>query len=156
MASLEQIIQFQLALTGEAQRRFGDKTTPVNLTVNGQVWDSSNIVVADNFGNVTLWQSPQGGLTSFQYLLFTSNADVWLELANTVPATDERLIIFVAANSILALPSGKMGGYASNVSRFDGAVMVSGTDYNFINEIRVDRDVTDLAGDATVRLMLVN
>lgn len=155
MATLEQIIQFQIALTGEAVRRFGDKATPTDLTVTGQVWDSGNFPLADNYGNAEIWATTQGGLASFAYLIFMADVDVILELANTTPNPDERALFNIAANSVLVLPSSVMGGYASNTSRLDGAAMVSATDFNTINSIRVQRNAANLAGDATCRLMLV-
>lgn len=156
MATLEQIIQFSLAVLGENTRKIGEKTSPTDLTVNGQVFDTGNVTVADNFGTATLWQANQGGMASFSYLILLTNADIYVELANTVPATDERLLFKVPANTICVLPSSVMGGFASNTSRLDGAVLVSATDYNLITDVKVQRDVADAVGDATVRLVLIN
>jgi hypothetical protein len=156
MATLEQIVQFQTSVLGESTRRVGGKAVLTNFDVDGAVYDTGNIVVADNYGAKTLWTSPGGGITSFDWLLFTTNRDVYIELVNTVPATDERLLLKVLANSYLVLPSSVMGGYASNTSRLDGAALVSATDFNLITEIRVQRDAADLDGDASVRLVLID
>lgn len=155
MATLEQVVQYTISLTGEAQRRIGAKNTPTNLTVTGQVFDTGNVPLADGFAQLTLWQANQGGLATFAYLLFLCTADCWLEFANTVPATDERAIVRVPANAMLVIPSAFMGGYASNTSRLDGADLVLATDYNSINEIRVQSDVALLGGAGLARMMLI-
>ena len=156
MASLNQIYQFSIDLLGESPRRVGSKADSVDLTVGGQVFDTGNVTIADNYGQDILWQSGNGGMDGFDYLLFISNADVWIEISNTTPATDERSLFFVPANALMALPSRNMGGFASTTSRLDGAALVDGTDYGDITEIRVQRDAADLAGDATVRLVLID
>lgn len=155
MATLEQIVQYTIAITGEAQRRFGAKTSPTNLTVTGQVFDTGNIPIADAFSQQTIWQTGNGGLATFAYLLFTCTVDCWLEIANTTPNPDERALIRVPANTVAVLPTAFMGGYASNTSRLDGADLVVVTDYNSITEIRVQSDVASLGGAGLARLMLV-
>lgn len=156
MAILEQIVQFSTILSGDSSlQRFGDKHDATDLTVTGQVFDSGNIPLADNFTAITLWQANQGGMASFNYLLFHSTVPCWLEIANTTPNPDERALIFVPANGVAVIPSPNMGGYASNTTRLDGADLVLATDYNAISEIRVQSDNADLAGDGLVRLMLV-
>lgn len=159
MATLTQIIQISLEMLAETERKFGDKRTPIELTVDGQVYDTGNVTIADNFGTAVLWDATagsNGGISSFDHLFFTSNADVWIELVNTVPATDERAYIFVPANTYLVLPSRYIGALATNTSRLDGANLVEATDFDEITQIKVQRDEADGVGDATVRLMLVN
>ena len=155
MATLEQIFQYTIGVVGEVKRQFGDRANTANLTVVGPTFDTGNIVIADNFGAKVLWQTDQGGMTSFEYLVFLSDKDVILEFANTAPNPDERALFTVKANALCVIPSSVMGGYASNTTRLDGASMVAGTDFNTITEIRVQRNASDLSGDATVRLMLV-
>lgn len=155
MATLTQLIQFTLPIIGEAVRHIGDKQTPTDLTVSGQVWDSGNFPVADAYTAATIWNGGDGGLTSFSYLIFIADSDMWLEFANTVPATDENALVFVPAGAMLVLPSAYMGGYANNTSRLDGAVLVAATDYNAINKIRVQNNVAAGAGTATCRLVLI-
>lgn len=155
-ATLNQIFEYMIAVTGESKRKFGDRALSTSRTMTGPVFDTGNIVIADNFGATTLWTSPGGGLVSFDQILFISDVDVFLELVNTVPATDERLVLQVQANSPLLIPSRYMGGHTSNTSRLDGANMVEATDYDEITEIRVQRNAASLAGAATVRLMLID
>lgn len=155
MATLEQIIQFQLSVLDESVRRIGEKSEPTDLTVTGQVFDTGNFPVTDNYGTAEIWAANQGGLASFAYLIFMANVAMTLEVANTTPNPDERALFRVPANAMLVLPSGTMGGYASNTTRLDGAANVLNTDYGTINSVRVQRDVADLAGDATCRLVLI-
>lgn len=156
MATLEQIVQFSSTVIGETKRLIGEKNLPTDLTINGQIWDSGNFPIADNYSAATIWNGGEGGLSSFSYLIFLANADMWLEFANTVPATDENALIFVPANAMLVLPSAYMGGYANNTSRLDGAVLVAATDYGAINKIRVQNNTPAGAGTATCRLVLLN
>ena len=159
MATLTQRFEFLISgLLGENENRprhFGDRADSDDLTVTGQVFDTGNVIVADNFGTATLWQTGQGGLTAPAYILFISDKDIFIEIANTTPNPDERMLFEVKANALLAMPADVMGAYASNTSRLDGAVLVSATDYNAITEIKVQRDVADLVGDANVRLVLI-
>lgn len=155
MATLEQLFQFHLDIL-QGKMDFGDKRTPVNRTVDGKVFDTGSQVIADNFGNATIWQTTQGGLAGFDHLLFWCDVDVFLELANTTPNPDERAIIFVPGGTLVSLPSRYIAGYASNTSRLDGANMVEATDYDDILEIRIQRDEADAVGDATYRLVLID
>lgn len=156
MATLQQLVEYTITgLIGETSRKIGERQAPTLLTVNGQVWDSGNFPVADNFGQATIWQTGNGGLTAPSYIFILSTADLIVELANTTPNPDERMLFRVAANALCVIPSSIMGGYASNTSRLDGAALVSGTDYNTITEIRVQRDAATGAGAASVRIILL-
>lgn len=155
MAVLEQVYQFTTSVLGEVVRRVGSKTSTVSLTVDGLVFDT-NVVIADNYEQKTLWQSGDGGVTSFDHLLFLASADVFLEIANTATSPDERMIVFVPANALVSLPSRYVGAYVSDTSRLDGVEMVEATDYDEITEIRVQRNAADLEGDATIRLVLID
>lgn len=154
MATLEQRLQYSLGVLSETVRRFGDKNTPITFTVDSTVFDIE-AVIADNFGNTTLWQSGQGGMTVFKFLIFTCDTEVILELANTTPSPDERMLFRIAAGSTIVLSSQIMGAYASDTSRLDGSALVSGTDFNNITQIRVQRDQPTGSGAATIRMMLV-
>jgi len=155
MATLELLEFFKVAILGSATKMLGDRRTPYEVTVVGTTYDVSN-VIADNYSTATIWTSGAGGVTTFKILLFMSDADVFIELANTVPVPDERAILFVRANTIVVLTGNMVGGYASDTSRLDGAVMVEATDFDDITEIRVQRNAEDAAGDATTRLVLIN
>lgn len=153
--TLELTFQMKLlALIGAKHRFVGDKNTPVTLTTTGVIHDDTT-TIADNFGNETLWTADDGNINNFSYLLVVTDADIVLELVNTTPATDERALLFVKANCPLLIPGQSFGGYASNTSRLDGAVLVLATDYNNINQIRAQRNVATGNGSANVRLVLI-
>lgn len=156
MATLEQVIQLSITLTGEEKARFfGDKSVPTDLTVTGQVFDSGGIQIVDDYTVKTLWAANQGGLASYSYLIYTSNVDTYLELANVALATDEHLILPCAAHGVLVIPGGTMGGYVSNTDRFDGNQLIAATDYQTVDQISAYNNAADLIGDATCRLVLV-
>lgn len=153
--SISQLFELTIeGILGESKRKIGERTEPEEFTAS-QVWDSGNFTVADNYGQKTVWQTTNGVLTTPSWILVLSDQDIIVEIANTTPNPDERMLFKVPANRICSLPSSIMGGYASNTSRLDGAALVAATDYNDISEIRVQRDAADLAGDATVRIVLI-
>lgn len=143
-----------LGLIGTKYRYLGDKATPVSLTTTGVV-HSDTFILADNYGAATLWTVGDGNISTFQYLIIESDADVVIELSNTTPANDERALLFVKANCPLVVPGQSFGAYASVTSRLDGAVLVAATDYGNINQIRAQRNAADLVGDANIRLTLI-
>jgi len=155
VATLEIVHQITMDfLNGDLD--FGNRRTPVNMTVGGQVFDTGAVTIADNYTRDTLWETGDGGLDGFDMLLFISTYDVFIELTNTTPATDENVVLFVAANIPLILPSRYIAGYASGTSRLDGSAMVEDTDFGDITAIRVQRNAADAAGDASVRLVLID
>lgn len=154
--TLEVLYQLKmLALVGSRYRYIGDKNALVNPTVAGQIYEDT-FTLNDNYGNAILWTSGQGNITNFKYLVVVSDQDIILEVANTTPNPDERALFLVTANVPFILPAVNVGGYANNVSRLNGAAIVSGTGYNLINEIRAQRNVATGSGAANVRLSLIN
>lgn len=136
-------------------RVFGDRFTQTTIKPTlGVLFDGIDII-PDASGQDTLWVTGQGGVDTFEYMFLLSDVDVYVEVANTTPDPDERALVFVKGGIPLVIPGGKMGGYASNTSRLDGSILVSGTDYDNITEIRVQNDALDGVGDATVRLLLL-
>ncbi len=140
---------------GRCLQLLGDRFNPVTITpTSGIVFDTTD-TVTDNFGIETLWQTGWGGIDTFEYLFFLSDLDVYLELANTDTDPDERVILFVRGGIPLMIPGGLMGGFTSDTSRLDASILVSGTDYDNVTWIKVQRNVEEGVGDATVRLILV-
>ena len=136
-------------------RIFGDRFARITVSPTlGVLFDTLEIIPDDTTVE-SLWVTGQGGIDTFEYLFFLSDVDVYIELANTTPSPDERLLLFVKGKIPLMLPGGKMGGFASDTSRLDGNVLVSATDYNNITAISVQNDAADGVGDATVRLLLL-
>lgn len=148
--------EFSMSTTlGRCLRLFGDRFSPVTFTPTlGIVFDATD-VVADNFGIETLWTTGAGGVDTFEYLFLLSDVDVYVELANTDTSPDERVLLLARGGIPLIIPGGLVGGFASDVSRLDASVLVSGTDYDNITWIKVQRDEAEGVGDATVRLILV-
>jgi hypothetical protein len=156
MATLEQTIQFTIdGILGETKRNIGEKGSPTDFTIAGQVFDTGNLTLADNYTALTVWDSGQGGMTAPSFIIVISNVDVYLELANTTPATDERLILKIKANAFCVIPANLIAGYANNTSRLDGAALVLNTDYGAITHLAIQNDGADLAGDATIRVVLI-
>jgi hypothetical protein len=153
--TLELTFQMKLlALIGARFRYVGDKNTPVSLTTTGVIFEDT-FILAENFGNATLWSSGNGNITAFSYMVVVSDQDVVVEVARTTPNPDERALFFVKANCPLVIPGQSFGAYASNTSRLDGTVLVSATDYDNILEIRAQRNVAAGGGAANVRLTLI-
>lgn len=129
----------------------GSVSDAVTLTTSGSSY-STTTTVADNFGNAVLWATGDGGITTFDYLYIESDADVFIELRND-NATDEFCLIKITAGHSLLLPGGLLGGYQTT-TRIDGAVLVAGTDYGSIDQIKAHNDAAEAAGDAVIKLVL--
>ena len=136
-------------------RTIGDRFTRTTITPTlGVLFDVGEVIPDDTTAEV-LWVTGQGGIDTFEYLFFLSDVDVYVELANVDTSPDERLVLLVRAGIPLVIPSGVMGGFASDTSRLDSAALVSGTDYDNVTEISVQNDAADGVGDATIRLLLL-
>jgi len=154
MATLSLLQAISLAVTGEAQKLVGDTQTPQTATVNGIVYDLT-FSLAAGFTAATLWETPDGQLTSFSYIVVLSDAEIVLELANTTPSPDARALFRLAANCVMVIPTGTLGAYSSDTSRLDGSALVLDTDYGTIKQIRAQRDVAGGGVAANIRLMLI-
>jgi len=80
----------------------------------------------------------------------TASQELVVEL-ETDNATPEFILIVVPANTLTPLPV-RAGG--DEVESIDGAALVSGTDYDEVVGVRVQRDASDGSGDAEVTLHL--
>lgn len=130
----------------------GETETPTTISfTNGVIFSVVNTIVADNFSQATLWTTGDGNVTTFQFGLLLSDADVFVQLQNDDAGANEYAVIFVPAN--LPFYFGPLIG-ASTSDRLDGADLISGTDYDDVSGIQVQRDVADAVGDATVSLYL--
>jgi hypothetical protein len=117
---------------------------------SGSAYISQSVIVADNYGTATLWAGASAPLTTFTYGYIYSDQDIYVQL-KTDHGTPEYLLMLVPANTLVFLP-GTAGGGTS--ARLDGAVLVDGTDYDAVVEIKAGRDAADDEGDATVSLYL--
>ena len=104
--------------------------------------------------SLVIWQTGQGNLDDFELLWFVSDADVFLELRNT-HSTDEFILIKCVANIPLILSADEIAGYQTS-TRIDDGQLVEATDWDQCDQITVQRNVADAAGDATVHLVLAN
>lgn len=124
--------------------QIGSRTEPVEITVDGDRFDVAR-TVADNYNLETLWSSGDGGLTTFNFLWFESDADVLLEFKDGADVWTQQ----VKAGVPLVLSSEKV--YASAL-----VDTTETTPLGAINTINVQNNVADNEGDARVRLILVN
>jgi hypothetical protein len=120
--------------------------------LSSQQFCSTQVIVADNYGTVTLWTTTDGGLTTFTHGWIFSDQDVVVEL-RTDNVSPEYASIFVKANVLTAITAKTSG---NTTETLDGAILVDGTDFDDVDRIEVQRDVADAIGDATVDLILFN
>lgn len=151
MATVE-ITQHMTVTLGGVVKAYGDTETPVNFTITDGLVHEVRAIVADDYIDEVLWTTGDGNLDTFELLWFLSDADVFIELRNT-QATDEFILLEVKANVPLILTSDDIAGY-DTATRFDDAVLVEATDFDQCDQITVQRNAADAAGDATVHLVL--
>jgi len=153
--SVDVEITTHLKLTvGSTVKEYGDLATPVTYTItNGHVFEV-RAQCDDDYLDEVLWTTGNGNIDTFELLWFKSDADVFLELRNT-QATDEFILIEVKADVPLILTSDDIAGF-DTATRFDDAVLVEATDFDQCDQITVQNNAADAAGDATVHLVLFN
>ena len=139
---------------GGVVKEYGSLTTPVSISLTTGLVHETRTVVEDNYAAEVLWTTGDGNLDTFELLWFTSDADVLLELRNTA-ATDEFALIEVKANVPFVLNSDDMRATASGTTVIgDGSGSGTITTLKQVDQITVQRNVADAAGDATVHLVL--
>lgn len=142
---------FEVSIGGELKEA-GSRETAQEITAAGHVFEV-RAQVDDNYLDEVLWTTGDGNIDDFDFLWFESDADVFLELRNTM-SPDEFLLIEVKADIPLMLSSDNVGSYATT-TRLDDAQLVEATDWDQVDQITVQNNVADEAGDATVRLVLI-
>jgi len=130
--------------------KIGDRNVPIEITLSDPAFAVENLNVADNFGTKIPWTTLDGGLTAYAFGLIISDQDLFVELRNTV-GTPQFALVKVKAGVPTFIP-GIVG--ATTTEKLDGAVLVSGTDFQVVDRIEVQRDAADGVGDATVDLYL--
>lgn len=129
----------------------GSDTSKQSITLSsGQSYVIQDKTIADNYGEDILWASGDGGLDNYTHGFIYSDQDLIVEL-KTDNGTPEYVLLEVKANVIASLPAIAGGNTTESI---DGAVLVDGTDYDDVVQIRIQRDVADAVGDATVSLFL--
>ncbi|KKL97415.1 hypothetical protein LCGC14_1834750 [marine sediment metagenome] len=141
------------ALIVDDKTEVGDSLVKQAITLtSGQVYCAKSVIVADNFTAVNLWTTLEGGMATYSHGFIHSNQDLIVEI-RTDKGTAEFVLIKVPANVLAFLP-GVLGG--NTTESLDGAILVSGTDFDNADRIEVQRDVADAVGDASVSLYLFN
>ncbi len=139
---------------GGVVKEYGSLATPVSISLTTGLVHEVRAKVEDNYAAEVLWTTGDGNLDTFEFLWFTSDADVLLELRNTA-ATDEFALIEVKADVPFVLNSDDMRATATGTTVIgDGSGSGTTTTLNQIDQITVQRDVADAAGDALVHLVL--
>ncbi len=133
---------------GNEVKTFGSLTTPVEISLTTGLVHETRAVVADDYAEQTLWTSGDGGLDTFEFLWFLSDADVLLEFADV--AGTECFAIQVKANVpfILSYDDILVSDSAASIVTGDVATMKT------INRILVHNNGAEAIGDATVHLVL--
>ncbi len=146
---------FEINIGGELKEG-GSRTVAEEILVDGHVFEVRT-QIDDAFEEEVLWTTADGGIADFDFLWFESDADVFLELRNTM-SPDEFLLFEVSADIPLILSSDDIGAY-DTATRFDEgapyAVLVEATDFDQADQISVKNNAAADAGDATVRLVLI-
>lgn len=141
------LITHALSLTGDQSPQIGSLVPASVSFSSGLVYRLENITVADNFTAVTLWAA-NGGLATFSFGIIQSNADVLIEIKNSL-GTAEYDLLFVPANVPVYFGGTTRGG---TTQRITGGVQTVGL--GNVIQIVCQRNVADAVGDASVSLML--
>jgi len=144
---------FKVTLADGSVLELGSKETPFTLSLTNGTKHEVVDVIPDDYGQDVLWTAGEGGLDTFEALLFYSDADVWLELRNELTAGAQFIVHKIQGGVWHLLTSLELASAAATV--FDGAVLVDDTDYAQIDRVECYRNVADAAGDATVHLVLL-
>lgn len=143
-----------LLVTGQIVKG-GSRDTPVELTVDGIVYEAQATVVSavdpDDATLEKLWETGYGNLDTFKFLFFESDADVLLMLRND-NATDQYAVIAVEANIPVMLAADDLiGNDDATAPCIDGTI----TTPDQIDEISVQNNVA-VESTANVRLVLID
>ena len=124
----------------------GSRTTPQEVTIAGSKYGLIT-TVADNYGRELLWQNGDGNIDDFDILAITSTEDVLLELTIDRAGTPSYATIGITAN----VP------FIMSKDDLIDAITVNETETTVdqIDQIAVQNNQADEAGDATVRLILL-
>lgn len=128
-------------LTAGRDRAIGDKSAFGEFTpTNGEVFECS-AVIADAGTQVSLWQTTDGGLATFEHMFIIADKDITIEFSDSA----ESYTISLKANMMYS------GGGQMFTDQAAAAVDTMGD----IDEIMVKRNVADGVGDAFVQMLLV-
>jgi hypothetical protein len=143
MASLNAIIYLiASSLTDGRDQEAGSRTLGGALTLtNGEHFQAGS-VVADDYQNEVLWNTTEGGLTTFEVGVLESNKDVYVELQDGA----NYAVFSVKAG----IPCVFGGSITDALDAGDGVAESPGN----VDRVAVTRNVADGVGDAYVTLTL--
>jgi len=147
------ITQHLTVTVGGVVKEFGSLTVPVEFDITNDHVYEVRTQIDDNYLDEVIWTTGDGAVDTFELLWFVSDADVFLELRNT-QATDEFLLIECKANVPIIISSDDIGGNDSGTSHINDIQLLEATHFDQCDQITVQRNVADGAGDATVHLVL--
>jgi hypothetical protein len=157
MATLRVYSYFDVVIEDEVVLG-GQRDTPEEVPVAGDRYDVAKSVAnssGDNYNSQTLWQSGDGGLTSFDFLWFKSDADVLLELRND-NATDQFAVVEVKAGVPFMLGGKGLLGNDDATSPLGADGSATSTDDIDQITVKNNADGTDADVTATCRLVLID
>lgn len=151
MATVE-ITQHLKVTVGGVVKEYGSLTTPVEMDLTNDHVYEVRTQIDDDYLDEVIWTTGDGAVDTFELLWFVSDADVFLELRNTMVG-DEFILIECKANVPILISSDDIAGH-DTATRFDDAQLIEATDWDQCDQVSVQRNVADGAGDATVHLVL--
>lgn len=147
MSTTVKIYSYFEADVGGEIKSGGSRTVAKEVTAAADEVYEVRTVVADNYVDVVLWDSGDGGVDDFDFLWFESDVDVLLELIVDRAGSPSSSVIEVKAG----VPFFMSSDDGENTTISGG----SETTVDQIDRITCQRNVADGAGDATVRLVLM-
>lgn len=139
-------------LTSSENEPFGERAEFNSFGLTGRIHKTLTLV-ADNYQEETLWQTGQGGITTFLLAFIRSDKDILIEVRND-DGTPEFALLEAKAD-IIAVFGGVCSGGTATSFQGDGTINTQDTHQADIDRIQVKRNVADGVGDAIVKLMLV-
>jgi len=146
VATLKQWHKFRVTTGGE-DKEGGSLSTEVDRTMTGGIYEVT-AVVADDYAVELLWDTGYGNLDNWDWLYILSDEDVILELTyDRAGAGEVVCCIKVTANVPMMI----------NGDAIYGTALTAGSTTTTVacDQIRVKNNQADAAGDATVRLVLI-
>lgn len=145
MSATVKIINHLEVTLGDDLKEVGSREVAQEITIAGECYEVQ-VVVADDYGRQVIWQNGDAGIDDFDVLTVESDVDVLLELTIDRAGTPSYTVLEVYAGVPFILASDDMLNAV-----LDGTVATM----DQIDQIAVQNNVADAAGDATVKLMLL-
>lgn len=146
MATLKQWHKFLVTIGGE-KKEGGSVSAEVDRTMAGGVYEVI-AQVADNYAVEMLWDAGHGNIDNWDWLFILSDEDVILELTyDRAGAGEVVCCVYVTADVPMMI----------NGDAIYGTALVAGDATTTVacDQIRVKNNQADEAGDATIRLVLI-